>query len=230
MDDRTNFAFFIFILEVSWSLAQDQLLNQCIEGRHHKENASPEPGLSDTHCSAWSKNSCCSIETALGITANSTQDGSWLNFRWDHCENKPLSEKCREHFVRDLCFYECSPNTGPWIVDDKRKIRSNRFMKVPLCQTDCDNWFKDCADDFTCTRNWARDFKWEGGVNKCPPASSCRTFIEVFGSAKNFCESVFDHSFVYAPDWEPCMRLWFDGSSGNPNDKVAAWKARRLRT
>jgi folate receptor len=36
-------------------------------------------------------------------------------FNYNHCPNRKMSSKCLEHFVQDLCFYECSPNVGPWM-------------------------------------------------------------------------------------------------------------------
>jgi len=36
-------------------------------------------------------------------------------FNYNHCgPGKEMSDRCRKHFVQDLCFYECSPNVGPW--------------------------------------------------------------------------------------------------------------------
>ncbi|XP_046401662.1 folate receptor alpha-like isoform X2 [Ischnura elegans] len=140
-----------------------------------------------------------------------------------------MSADCRRHFMQDLCFYECSPNIGPWIVKvDGMKIRKERYFEVPLCQKDCDAWFKDCYDDFTCTDNWSRNFKWSNGRNTCPEGSTCRTFAEVYGTATNFCSKVWDHSWKPVPDEEPCMRLWFNPAGGNPNVRVAEIYAARI--
>lgn len=38
---------------------------------------------------------------------------------------------------------------------------------------------------------------------------------------------VWDDSWKVTPDSQHCMRMWFDGSRGNPNDAVAAWKIRQ---
>ncbi|OQV21560.1 putative Folate receptor gamma [Hypsibius exemplaris] len=176
--------------------------------------------LSNTSCSAWASRSCCTRDTAKHISRNAS-DGTWLNFDWDHCGDKlPLSPKCRKHFVDDLCFYECSPNTGPWIISDLRTIRKERFFSVPLCRSECDAWFEDCQGDFTCTDNWAKNFVWTQGKNSCPNGSQCRTFKDIFGTSKRFCETVFDGSFKYADDTQPCMKLSFDGVNGNPNEAV----------
>ena len=39
---------------------------------------------------------------------------------------------------------------------------------------------------------------------------------------------VFDHSWKYTADSEPCMQLWFDPSQGNPNALVARLRAEQL--
>ncbi|KAL1123815.1 hypothetical protein AAG570_001586 [Ranatra chinensis] len=135
-------------------------------------------------CTPWKNFSCCTHET--------TSDAHKLklyNFNFEHCPKK-MSEECRKHFVRDLCFYECSPNIGPWIVKVNMKIRRERFFGVPLCQSDCDAWFSACVDDYTCTDNWARNFVWNSTGNQCPPNSQCMKFKDVFKTAKNFCEKV----------------------------------------
>ena len=60
-------------------------------------------------CSPWAKRSCCTEATAQGIGF----DRAWLNFDWHHCGS--LSPECTQHFIKDLCFYECSPNVGPYL-------------------------------------------------------------------------------------------------------------------
>jgi len=111
----------------------------------------------------------------------------------------------------------------------KNSFRNERFYKIPLCASDCNAWFNDCAEDFTCTDNWSTNFEWIKGIgNRCPKGSTCRTFLEIYRSAKYFCETVFDGSWEVVPDNNHCMRLWFDPTGGNPNDDVAIWKARQL--
>ena len=62
-------------------------------------------------CSPWANRSCCTHGTTKDIHGESQP------FDFDHCIGKaPMSEKCRRHFNQDYCFYECSPNVGPWIV------------------------------------------------------------------------------------------------------------------
>jgi len=39
---------------------------------------------------------------------------------------------------------------------------------------------------------------------------------------------VWDESWKYTPDDQPCMKIWFDGEKGNPNDNVAKLKVEHL--
>jgi len=39
---------------------------------------------------------------------------------------------------------------------------------------------------------------------------------------------VWDGSWKYTPDDQPCMRIWFNGEKGNPNDNVARLKVQQL--
>jgi hypothetical protein len=39
---------------------------------------------------------------------------------------------------------------------------------------------------------------------------------------------VWDDAWKYTPDDQPCMKMWFDGGKGNPNDNVAKLKVEHL--
>ncbi|CAB3385638.1 Hypothetical predicted protein [Cloeon dipterum] len=185
-------------------------------------NHKPEPGVEEflkNQCEPWRNRSCCSH-----LVQDKLHELQLYNFDFEHCSQK-LSPRCKKHFVQDLCFYECSPNVGPWIVSVKMKIRKERFYQVPLCQSDCDSWFEACQDDLTCIRNWIREFDWKSGKNYCPATSTgCKKFKNIWEKASDFCEEVWDHSWKVVPDSENCMRLWFNGNLGNPNDHVAKLK------
>ncbi|XP_025087920.1 folate receptor gamma-like isoform X3 [Pomacea canaliculata] len=198
-----------------------ELLNMCIDGRNHKSQPGEESSLM-SFCSPWKKRSCCTQEIAERMHL----DRNWLNFDWNHCGE--LSPSCREFFVKDLCFYECSPNLGPWIVPDRRKIRSERFVGVPLCQTECNNWWSACKNDYTCLDNWANNFNWSTGINTCPTGRTCQKFTNIFGTAERFCQGVWNDSFKVVPDGDDCFRLWFSADEPNPNDAVARKYAEQL--
>jgi hypothetical protein len=62
------------------------------------------------------------------------------------------------------------------------------------------------------------------GSNSCPADSACRRFKEVFVSSKEFCENIFDHSFKYSVDSQPCMKMSFNSTQENLNDQVEKWQ------
>jgi hypothetical protein len=39
---------------------------------------------------------------------------------------------------------------------------------------------------------------------------------------------VWDDAWKYTPDDQPCMKIWFDGEKGNPNDNIAKLKVEHL--
>lgn len=39
---------------------------------------------------------------------------------------------------------------------------------------------------------------------------------------------MWDDAWKYTPDDQPCMKIWFDGEKGNPNDNVAKIKVEHL--
>lgn len=195
----------------------DDFLNTCIDSKKHKTKPGPEDDLFK-QCSPWKTRSCCTKENTIIMHNKSIL---WHNFNMDHSGR--LSDKCREQFLQDLCFYECSPNTGPWLQEVKMKIRNEKYFNVPLCKSECDNWWNACQNDMTCLDNWGKGFNWSSGVNVCPTGSVNKTFKETFGNAKTFCEQVWNYSWKVVPDSKPCMKIWFTGS--NPNDEIAKMKA-----
>ncbi|KAK6172522.1 hypothetical protein SNE40_016158 [Patella caerulea] len=199
----------------------DDLINTCLDGRHHKSKPGPESNLFN-FCKPWKDRSCCTNQTSEDLH----NTDAWLNFDWNHCQQ--LSPKCREHFMQDLCFYECSPNVGPWLVPVKMKIRNEKFIHVPLCETDCTNWWNDCKDEMTCLQNWGKDFNWTTGQNTCPVGKPCKKFSEIYSNSSNFCETIWNFSWKVVPETEQCMHLWFTESDGNPNDEVAQAKAKEI--
>ncbi|CAH0392840.1 unnamed protein product [Bemisia tabaci] len=162
-------------------------LNYCIDGLNHKKEPGPESDLYK-ECSPWKHRSCCTFDTTYNAHHSNNH-----GFNFDHCSHvKIMSERCRRHFIQDLCFYECSPNVGPWVVKVPHKQSKERFFEVPLCQIDCDSWFDACRHDYTCAEIWGRNgFQWKNHTNYCKESSTCRTFEEVYNNnAKNFCEKL----------------------------------------
>lgn len=224
-----NGLFFIHCVLVS--MASLDNLNRCLKAKHHKEFPGRMEGaeFNKYHCAPWASRSCCTFKSSQAIK----RDGalSLYNMRWDHCERN-LSNACREWFRKDTCFYECSPNFGPWIYNDKKSkiTRRERILNVPLCASDCDAWFKACENELTCSDNW-NNWKWTKQGNMCIKRE-CKTFKAHFKDSRNFCTNIFDRSFQYTvgTPGKDCLSLWPDVNvnGSNPNDNVAKVAQKKL--
>ena len=193
----------------------------CFDGTYQKQEPEPETaGLKQ--CDAWKSLSCCTVETAVQVAIDASP---LYNFNYSHCGT--LSEKCLAWFIKNHCFYECSPNIGPWIVPTNSSRRKERFKNLPLCKNDCDNWWDACKDDRTCVENWSKDFEWSTGANACPNNTDCKSFQSVFKNATYFCEHVYGPNDYKIVSKGECMRINFTGE--NPNDKVANAVAKSIK-
>lgn len=209
------------------SLSSNDFLNKCISSTNHKN----VPGIEGTameafHCKPWQNRSCCTWNTTSQINKDGTL--SLYGIVWDQCpQNQNMSEKCKKHFMKDTCFYECSPNLGPWIVEDhvSKKTRKERVQNVPICASDCDAWYNDCRLDYTCNDNWGKNWIWskKGTPDMCP--KQCKMIGEYFSTSKEFCENIFDRSFKYETDKKRCMNLT---PAGSKNEDIAMKKAQEL--
>ncbi|XP_071951641.1 folate receptor gamma-like [Antedon mediterranea] len=197
----------------------DDYLNRCLDGVNHKTKPGPESSLF-SKCSKYKELSCCTEETTKGLH----DSDSWLNFNWHHCGE--LSSACTDFLTHDLCFYECSPNIGPWLVPHNISIRNERYKGIPLCESECNAWWDACRYDTTCMENWTKGWDWSTGVNVCPAGTTCRTFEETFGSASNMCHQIWGGAFNATPDNEQCMVYYFNGV--NPNREVARYYAEQM--
>lgn len=199
----------------------DQYMNLCVDGRHQKSTPGPETGLMAEHCKRWADRSCCTAETTQGVHGD-----NWLNFDKNHCG--PLSAKCKEFFTRDDCFYECSPNVGPWLVEDHRVIRNEKFLDIPLCKSDCDEWWEACKHEMTCLDNWSKGFNWTSGINTCPQGKPCRPFTEMYTDSVDFCNTIWGSFKVAVDPGMDCFSMSFDPKNGNPNVEVARKRASEI--
>lgn len=220
------FASLLFVSHfVECSATEDDLLNKCISSVNHKKVPGIEgKAMEGDHCKPWQNRSCCTWNTTSDIDKDGTL--SLHNIILDQCPKlKTMSDKCKQHFKRDTCFYECSPNLGPWIVEDSKKTRKERMVGVPLCSTDCDLWYNDCKEEYTCNDNWAKNWNW---TNKGTPqmcTKQCKKFKDYFKSAKEFCNNLFDGSFKYHDVDSNCMNLT---PVGDKNVNVARNKAKEI--
>ncbi|XP_006870324.1 PREDICTED: folate receptor alpha-like [Chrysochloris asiatica] len=202
-----------------------ELLNVCMDAKHHKEKPSPEDNLHG-QCSPWKKNSCCNTN----ISQEAHKDISYLyRFNWDHCGK--MNAECKQHFIQDTCFYECSPNLGPWIQQVDQSWRKERVLDVPLCKEDCQRWWEDCRTSYTCKTNWHKGWNWTSGHNQCPVGTTCQRFDFYFPTPAAMCDLIWSHSYKtsnYSRGSGRCMQMWFDPAQGNPNEKVAEFYAEAM--
>ncbi|XP_067841708.1 folate receptor [Heptranchias perlo] len=198
-----------------------EILNICMDGKHHKKQPGFE-GKLYKQCEPWRSNACCTANTSV----EAHDDQSYLyNFNWNHCGT--MTEKCKRHFIQDTCLYECSPNLGPWIEKVDQSWRKERILNVPICKSDCDEWWQDCSDDHTCKENWHKGWDWSTGKNLCPENSKCRKFTEIFPTSRDFCEKVWSYSYQYTAYEQgsgKCIAIWFK-SGTNPNMDVSRFYA-----
>ncbi|PNJ51525.1 FOLR2 isoform 1 [Pongo abelii] len=183
--------------------AQDRtdLLNVCMDAKHHKTKPGPEDKLHD-QCSPWKKNACCTASTSQELHKDTSR---LYNFNWDHCGK--MEPACKRHFIQDTCLYECSPNLGPWIQQVNQSWRKERFLDVPLCKEDCQRWWEDCHTSHTCKSNWHRGWDWTSAA---------------------LCDGLWSHSYKvsnYSQGSGRCIQMWFDSAQGNPNEEVARFYA-----
>ncbi|XP_005368853.1 folate receptor alpha [Microtus ochrogaster] len=205
--------------------ARTELLNVCMDAKHHKEKPGPEDNLHN-QCSPWKKNSCCTANTSR----EAHEDISYLyRFNWDHCGKMP--SKCKRHFIQDTCLYECSPNLGPWTQQVDQSWRKERILDVPLCRDDCQQWWEDCRTSLTCKSNWHKGWNWTSGYNQCPVGASCQPFTFYFPTPATLCEEIWSHSYKlsnYSRGSGRCIQMWFDPAQGNPNEEVARFYAEAM--
>ncbi|CAM4548397.1 unnamed protein product [Leuciscus chuanchicus] len=117
-----------------------------------------------------------------------------------------------------------STQHGLLIFKASESWRKERILDVPLCVEDCNGWFDDCKNDYTCKDNWHKGWDWSTGTNRCPEGSQCRLWTEIFSSAQDMCEKIWSNSYKFTTlrrDSGRCMQMWFEGT--NPNKKVAEY-------
>lgn len=193
-------------------------------------------------CSDWSDFSCCDRE----MSKRSHEIIDQFGFNIAHCGENFITDGCREYFIRNICYYNCDPYTKPWIVDDN-VFGKERIMQVPLCKSDCINWWHQCSESWTCVRNWRQHFVWQKdsqlniSTNVCPAGAQCQQIKYIYMDALDFCQTVnlfsvslpiifnrlfgqvWDNNWRVVNDDEHCVKIKFNRSSTdeNPNELVA---------
>ncbi|XP_074160615.1 sperm-egg fusion protein Juno isoform X2 [Sminthopsis crassicaudata] len=199
-----------------------ELLNVCMDAKHHKKEPGPENELHE-QCIPWKDNACCTANTSREIHMDMSP---LYNFNFGHCG--VMTPSCRKQFIQDACLYECSPNLGPWIQEVKSSWRKERFLKVPLCWEDCKEWWEDCRTSFTCKSTWNKDSAWIPGKNHCSAQALCHPFPHYFPTPDELCEKIWNNSYKATKEKRGsgrCIQMWFDPAQGNPNAAVAQFYA-----
>uniref|UniRef100_A0A8C5P2B4 IZUMO1 receptor, JUNO n=1 Tax=Jaculus jaculus TaxID=51337 RepID=A0A8C5P2B4_JACJA len=132
--------------------AGDKPLNVCMSTKHHKAEPGPEEKLY-VECSPWKDNACCTASTSW--EAHLTVSPLY-NFSLIHCGL--LTPACHQHFIQAICFYECSPNLGPWIQPVRRQ------KEWRCCPSRNKNKSK---------KGWGRGMITGGSLNSTSLSTSC---------------------------------------------------------
>ncbi|XP_032215828.1 sperm-egg fusion protein Juno [Mustela erminea] len=197
--------------------AGDELLNVCMNTKHHKREPGPEDQLYK-ECNPWRGNACCRADTSL----NTHLDLPLLyNFSLHHCG--VMLPDCEKHFLQAICLYQCSPNLGPWIQKLDSGGPGERILEVPLCREDYEQWWEDCRTSYTCKADWHGWDRTEG-KNLCPAQAFCHPFPHYFPTPVDLCENIWSHFFKASPEHRnsgQCLQKWFEPAQGNPNVAVA---------
>ncbi|XP_019639047.1 PREDICTED: uncharacterized protein LOC109481009 [Branchiostoma belcheri] len=190
---------------------QDECIIDAVD--FHKKKPSPEPKLNV--CRDYRQDSCCTTEIDNDMLTRPIGKVGPMN--WDTCG--PLSPRCEEFLIDSECFYQCSPLVNKWRVpgvDPTVDPFTPVVEGIPLCSHFCDGMFNACKFDRTCAVNWASDWDFSTGENKCKPDSKCEFIKDVFQNAKHMCESVWGSAFRYVSNRnEPCL-----DPSVHPNEQV----------
>ncbi|KAM9034512.1 LOW QUALITY PROTEIN: sperm-egg fusion protein Juno [Sarcophilus harrisii] len=197
--------------------AERELLNICMDAKHHKKEPGPENELHE-QCFPWKDNACCTTNTSWEIHMDMSP---LYNFNFGHCG--VMTPSCRKQFIQDACLYECSPNLGPWIQKVKSSWRKEHVLNVP-CWKDCKEWWEDCRTSFTCKSAWNKDSAWSPGKNDCSALVLCRPFPHYFPTPAELCEKIWNNSYKATKERQGsgrCIQMWFDPAQGNPSAAVA---------
>ncbi|XP_013367210.1 PREDICTED: sperm-egg fusion protein Juno isoform X2 [Chinchilla lanigera] len=183
--------------------AGDKLFNVCMNARHHKREPGPEDKLF-LQCVPWKDNACCTATTSWEAHRTELH---LHNFSLVHCGL--LTPRCQKHFIQATCFYECSPNLGPWIQLVDTQGPEERVLGIPLCQEDCEQWWADCSSSYTCKSNWHGGWDWSR---------------DYFPTPADLCEKIWSNSFKASPEHRnsgQCLQKWFEPDQDNPNVAVS---------
>jgi len=201
---------------VSLSFVSHVESSKCIKGMYHKNQPSLESS-EYKQCHSYKDSTCCTARFTADLAENRTKN--LYNHTWDHCGL--LSAKCLSFWIKQECFYQCSPHVFAW--EDPQF--AGGIKGVPVCNGFCDDWFEACKDEKICVENVLADFDYgEFGHNHCPKVNNkvqCKTYKDRYINGKGLCEKMWGPSYVYTLEnakRSNCFQMDFSGQ--NPNGRV----------
>ncbi|XP_014259616.1 folate receptor gamma-like [Cimex lectularius] len=209
------------VLKVDHAVGEQ--INQCLSSNAHQRIPLPNEGEM-FECEPWRNLSCCTEERAKQIHTDDVH-----KLEQNLCK-KPMSSSCKEFFKKETCFFECSPDLKLWFIPLNESESYQRFKNVPLCKSECDDWFNACSDDYTCSDNWYHNINTVTKNCSKSHKNECATIKDKFKTAKQFCEMVWDHSYKVVDDEEHCMKLSLSNETRIPNDEVVQFYLQKDRT
>nr|ABY56299.1 folate receptor 4 (delta) transcript variant 4 [Mus musculus]ABY56300.1 folate receptor 4 (delta) transcript variant 4 [Mus musculus] len=99
-----------------------------------------------------------------------------------------------------------------------------RVWGVPLCQEDCEDWWRACHSSLTCKSNWLHGWDWSEEKKHCPAHEPCLPFSYHFPTPDDLCEKIWNNTFKASPERRNsgrCLQKWFEPTLSNPNVEVA---------
>ncbi|XP_059042301.1 sperm-egg fusion protein Juno isoform X2 [Mustela nigripes] len=221
--------------------AGDELLNVCMNTKHHKREPGPEDQLYK-ECNPWRGNACCRADTSL----NTHLDLPLLyNFSLHHCG--VMLPDCEKHFLQAICLYQCSPNLGPWIQKAaqseaglgqklERQLPQAMLLAFLSPAMPVSSWTRagQASEFWRCPcagRTVSSGGKTAARLTLAKPTGMagtglrafCHPFPHYFPTPVDLCEKIWSHSFKASPEHRnsgQCLQKWFEPAQGNPNVAV----------
>lgn len=104
-------------------------------------------------CVEYNEASCCSPDKIKDFDSINQAYGP--EYHIDRCG--PMSDACKEYFMKEACLYECDPNAGLYRKYSQAEYEADpntanlwQIEGMPIRQGFCDNWYRACYNDYFC--------------------------------------------------------------------------------
>ncbi|KAL7671767.1 hypothetical protein ACOME3_006670 [Neoechinorhynchus agilis] len=199
-------------------IESEQIVDRCLYAKHSNEFPEVDEAMKGA-CSVYGQRTCCSRSYSESLQNVEKAYFELHQFNLSHC-GSIRNPRCLEWFRRDACAFGCNPYFNLWREKKQNDWRSDKkesFLNVPLCKSDCDQWYNECKNELTCVMEWIKGFKWirpsdsADRTNKCPRLGKCDTFGNVYGSSKIFCERLWNGMYkVESDEYLRCFHLRYE--------------------